>query len=201
MTRFAVLAKILVLTVFAVSLDGRTVSAQSAAAAQVCAEIMADYGIAPEGCDPEADARRAATEPQKTSARATAKADPAGSLAKLEPEMIDSNIFFAAGGAKLDATAIERLDLLAAVLAPDVVGRACLQLVGHSDSSGPAEPNRAISLKRANAVANYLRPLLDDPSRIEAVVAVGEDEPLPGIAADDPINRRVTILARDCPEP
>ena len=29
--------------------------AQSAAAAQVCADILAQYGIAPEGCDPQDD--------------------------------------------------------------------------------------------------------------------------------------------------
>lgn len=200
MTRIAQTFLFAALTGFFLALGSHSVYAQSAAAAQVCAEIMAEYGIAPEGCDPEADAKRAAVEqPKQTAPRQTAASN--NTMSALTPEMRDSTIFFTLGGSNLDAVAQQRLDLLADVLATDIAGMACLQLVGHSDTSGPAEPNRRIALARANAVAGYLRPKMDDPTRIEAVVTVGEDEPLPGVSGDDPVNRRVTIYARDCPAP
>ncbi|MEM6618777.1 MAG: OmpA family protein [Pseudomonadota bacterium] len=173
---------------------GTPAAAQSVAAQQVCADIMAQYGIAPEGCDPEQDARREAV------AAANAPA-PVPAAQEMTADLESSNVFFPAGGDGLDAAARARLDLLRQVLNTDLMRDACLRLVGHSDASGPASANQALALARAQKVAGFLRAGLNDPSRIEAVVSAGESDPLPSYAAENAKNRRVTIWARTCPEP
>lgn len=177
-------------------------AAQPAAVADVCAEIMSQYGIAPDGCDPETDARRESVEVREPATGADGRAVPAYyTNPALEGIELDSNIFFSGGGSALDARARARLDLLAEVLELPRVSGVCLKLVGHSDASGPASANEKISLKRAQVVADYLRQRLARPDRIEEIVAAGESDPLPRIDAEDPWNRRVTIWARPCPKP
>ncbi|MGE5154947.1 MAG: OmpA family protein, partial [Bdellovibrio bacteriovorus] len=62
---------------------------------------------------------------------------------------------FASDSARMPERAGEVLDPLAAVLAryPEVR----ITLVGHTDSRGPADYNRRLSLSRARAVADYLQ--------------------------------------------
>lgn len=183
-------------------------SAQSAAAAQVCADIMAQYGIAPEGCDPDQDARSAVNEAGRgeTGRGETGRAPASGGAGaqqrpEIDPMQLDSNIFFPGGGDTLDPAARARLDLLAQVMATRVMRSACLRLVGHSDVSGPAALNEEIARKRALAVAAYLRPALPQPRQLEEILSEGERAPLAGIAPEDARNRRVTIYARVCPDP
>lgn len=111
----------------------------------------------------------------------------------------ESHIFFSKGGANLDGFALAQLQMLVPVLETSVMLQSCLHLVGHSDTSGGVSVNQDISLKRAQAVAQYLRRSLKNPSRIEAVSAVGETQPLAGLETTSPANRRVAILAHRCP--
>ena len=186
----------IVLGVCLAGLSSNAQASPSGAAAQVCADIVAQYGIAPEGCDPEQDARTAAVEtPQAGDVMPEQKA---GSIPGV---VLDSNIFFTNGGDKLDANAQERLSLLAKILSTELMADACLRLVGHSDTSGPSTLNHKLALRRAESVANYLRPAINHPDRIEEVASEGEDSPLAGIDGEDSRNRRVTIYARPCPQP
>jgi outer membrane protein OmpA-like peptidoglycan-associated protein len=68
---------------------------------------------------------------------------------------------------------------------------------GHADSTGSAAYNQRLSLRRANAVANYLEDLGVSGSRIDAV-GRGEAEPRAtnNTAAGRQLNRRVEINVR-----
>jgi outer membrane protein OmpA-like peptidoglycan-associated protein len=71
-----------------------------------------------------------------------------------------------------------------------------VKLVGHTDSVGAEEYNRSLSLKRAEAVKNYLAVHFGiNPDRIE-IDGMGEDQP---IASNDSAkgraqNRRVEVI-------
>ena len=118
----------------------------------------------------------------------------------LPADLVESHVFFPAGGTELDATAAEQVARLARVLETSLMADACLKLVGHADTSGPADVNEAVAFDRAAAVAEALGAALAMPERIEVVASAGETEPLPQIPATDPRQRRVAILARHCPE-
>ncbi|MDB4558973.1 OmpA family protein, partial [Amylibacter sp.] len=118
-----------------------------------------------------------------------------------QQELNENNIFFRNGGDKLDAQAIQKLDTLGQILNTDILNSACLRLVGHSDASGPANLNAEMGLKRANVVAQYLRPKLADDLRIQEVMSDGETNTIQGIEPENALNRRVTIYARKCPIP
>lgn len=177
--------------------DNNASVAQSSAAMQVCADILAQYGIAPEGCDPHEDTKVEKKPEQKDSVVAKS-----ASLSRQERlRLSENNVFFRVGGNTLDTKAIQKLNVLGQVLNTRILGDTCIRLVGHSDSSGPADVNMKMGLKRANTVAEYLRPRLNDPKRIRDVQSAGEENLINSIKPDSPLHRRVTILARRCPLP
>lgn len=187
-------AVLVVMSVFLMA-SSRTAVAQSTAAAQVCADILAQYGIAPEGCDPQDDVYQKPKEEQQT----TAPTSP--TLTASQQELNENNIFFRQGGDKLDTQATQKLDTLGQILNTAVLNTACLRLVGHSDASGAANLNTQMGQKRANVVAQYLGSRLNDARRIQEVKSDGEDSLIPGIAPENALHRRVTIYARKCPSP
>lgn len=178
-------------------LPPQPVTARGDAAMQVCADILAQYGIAPEGCDPEVDSRREAAEEPVQPPSTTPSRLP------LQDQQVlnENNVFFQKGGDSLDAEALRKLDLLGQVLNTNLLRTACIRLVGHSDASGPATLNREMGYKRAQAVAQYLRPRLTDADRISDILSDGEDSLLPSVQPENAINRRVTIYARRCQQP
>lgn len=189
---------IFIVMVLALGPSGVSAASPSGAAQQVCADIMAQYGIAPEGCDPDQDARVEAVTPDPVAVSAPVTT---ATAVGLSGDMLENHIFFPAGGDGLDPDARAQLDLLTEVLLTNLMSDACLRLTGHSDTSGPADLNHKIALKRAEAVAAYLGPGLGDPGRIEIIQSAGEDEPIPGFDGEDARNRRVQIDARQCPLP
>ena len=171
--------------------------AQSTAAMQVCADILAQYGIAPEGCDPQDDVY---TKPSKKEDTAAVE-QTASALSVSQQELNENNVFFRKGGDRLDDQALQKLDMLGRILNTSVLNTACLRLIGHSDASGPASLNTEMGMKRANVVATYLRERISDASRIQEVASDGEDNLIPGLAPENALHRRVTIYARACPTP
>lgn len=171
--------------------------AQSSAAMQVCADILAQYGIAPEGCDPQDDVYvKPAKKAEQTPVVATSAV-----LSVSQQELNENNIFFRKGGDRLDDQALQKLDALGQILNTSVLNTACLRLVGHSDASGPANLNTEMGTKRANVVAQYLRQRIQDGSRIQEVKSDGEDNLIPGLSPENALHRRVTIYARPCASP
>lgn len=158
-----------------------------------CAQIQATYGVLPSSC----------TQPNAATASGRPPGDFSGSAAVpiTEPtqEMRQSNIFFAARGAELDATALLQLQRLADLLNSPEMQRVCLRLTGHSDATGGNLVNTEMGAKRAAIVRNRLTLLLNNPARIEIVESLGEESHLPGLSIESPWQRRVTLWARDCP--
>jgi outer membrane protein OmpA-like peptidoglycan-associated protein len=154
--------------------------ALSGLSAQECAEIRDIYRITPPQCEGGA----VAVSPGGT---------PAGALR-------ENHVFFPKGGAQLDEDALRQIRALAQILQGRVMGNACLQLIGHSDSSGAAATNRRLALKRAEQVRDMLEAQLRSPGRVETVLSLGEEAPLTDFASTSIWQRRVEIRARSCPQ-
>lgn len=69
---------------------------------------------------------------------------------------IDLNITFKIGSASLTAAARRQLDIVIDALNQKELQSQRFQVVGHTDASGGAEQNLALSKRRAAAVRNYL---------------------------------------------
>lgn len=152
---------------------------QASQADEICLALQQKYNTVSPAC---ADAQ-----PQDARLRA------------LPAETLESHIFFMQGGSKLNRAAKAQLEVLAAVLQTPPMDRACLQLVGHSDTVGDEGANLRLAQRRADAVADFLRQNLGGPNRIEAVFSEGEARPLEGQPGAAAVNRRVEIQARTCP--
>ncbi|MEP3299561.1 MAG: OmpA family protein [Pseudoruegeria sp.] len=107
-------------------------------------------------------------------------------------------LFFRSGSAQLTADSETRLAALTEVLKTSIMDGTCLKLVGHSDTTGSAQTNLTVSIKRAEHIqAKLLQSLSADGPPIE-IEGKGEAEPLAGIAGGDARNRRVIIWAKKC---
>lgn len=100
---------------------------------------------------------------------------------------------FASGQAQLTAKAAASVQALGLYL--KAMGAASVQVVGHTDSQGEAEANRALSRRRADAVAAALAKAGLEAGRI-AAQGQGEDVPVAdnATAAGRARNRRVEIV-------
>ncbi|WP_294222163.1 OmpA family protein [uncultured Shimia sp.] len=148
---------------------------------ELCARAVEQYGVEPTQCGlPSAGS-------------------PSSSPTALSNEVLESHIFFPQGGTSLNDDAQVQLAVLLSVLNTSVMQSACLRLIGHSDSSGGEDANKALALKRAETVAAALRDGLKDPSRIRTVGSAGEARPLSGLESTSVHNRRVEIQAKTCP--
>ncbi|WP_412564458.1 OmpA family protein [Thalassobius sp. MITS945101] len=169
----------------------------------LCLQLMDRYGIVGDGClvaqVQQTQLSPVAQNPEVSHERR----DVAGQAQRqtsmmAEAALRESHVFFPAGGLDLDPVAQAQIALLGDILNIPVMARACLHLVGHSDSSGSTTQNLRLSKQRAEVVADHLRPLLDDGRRIRSLEGKGEEEPLAGVDSRDPRNRRVAIWARSC---
>ncbi len=104
------------------------------------------------------------------------------------------NVFFATGSAKLLAKSNKPLNEVAKLLTADPSLK--LAIDGHTDNSGKADKNLALSQSRANAVLAYLKSKGVDESRMVAT-GYGQDNPVADnkTAAGKAKNRRVEIKA------
>jgi outer membrane protein OmpA-like peptidoglycan-associated protein len=107
-------------------------------------------------------------------------------------EVIDLNIPFELNSAQLQPQAVEQLAQLDAAMKSSSLGQSRFQIAGHTDSSGDPDYNRRLSMRRAEAVKQYLVGHGVAAERLEAA-GFGRDRPL---LPDDPANsanRRVEI--------
>lgn len=117
------------------------------------------------------------------------RAEPSGYVGTSLPA-----VQFEYDSARLTNVAERQLRELGAALRMQPLDRARFALQGHTDSRGGAAYNRDLSLRRANSVTQYLTRESGISLDRLVTVGVGEDIPLPGIAPDDPANRRVEVI-------
>lgn len=109
---------------------------------------------------------------------------------------LDTDVLFRLDSAELTAAAGR--SLAAAVGELRAAGAGPLTVTGHTDSTGSAAHNKALSQRRAEAVAGALRRSLPDREWPKTVAAEGESRPaVPNdSAAHRALNRRVAITYR-----
>ncbi|MET8150962.1 OmpA family protein [Actinoplanes sp. NPDC005259] len=111
---------------------------------------------------------------------------------------LDTDVLFRLDSAELTGGAAKTIAAAAADVA--AAGPGPLTVTGHTDSTGSAAHNQALSQRRARVVADALRVrLADGGDRAMSVAARGESEPAApnDSAANRALNRRVTITFRE----
>lgn len=99
---------------------------------------------------------------------------------------------FDTGSATFDASGRRQAAaLLAALKGPKLIGRRIV-VSGHTDNVGDRATNLELSLRRAQALVDYLTQNGIDRTTLEAK-GYGFDQPLPGLSPRAPANRRVEI--------
>lgn len=103
-----------------------------------------------------------------------------------------TQVFFQPGSAELDPRAIQELGRWAAAAGDQPAGR--ILVSGFTDTTGSTDANRALSQRRARAVAGALVDLGVDPDRID-VEGLGEDDVAVATAdgVAEPLNRRAAV--------
>ncbi|MEL6411379.1 MAG: OmpA family protein [Pseudomonadota bacterium] len=175
--------------------------------ASECFEVEQKYGIISDLCEQLIEPKDVPETQKKPTVEAADVNGPAvkGPLppADLKSRRVtqkqkEDNVFFPSGGTDLDSEAVRQVERVGAVLNTSIFEGTCIQLIGHSDSSGNEDTNLEIAMKRAQGVARRLS-ILISPQRIENVLSMGETKPLTNIVPSNRFQRRVEIRVRRCP--
>jgi outer membrane protein OmpA-like peptidoglycan-associated protein len=103
------------------------------------------------------------------------------------------DVKFALGSADLTDAARQTVGQLAKAIKSDQLTPYRFQLSGHTDSTGKADANMALSQRRAEAVKAYLVSNFGiSADRLEAV-GRGQEEPLDPAHPESGVNRRVQV--------
>lgn len=113
----------------------------------------------------------------------------------IEIRSVDLRVEFRINSAELTGSATAQLLELGAALTSEALQGAALGVYGHTDTSGRAEYNQALSERRAQAVAGFLREHFDiAAARFREVRGHGEERLREDLAPDAPAQRRVEIV-------
>ena len=113
----------------------------------------------------------------------------------LEIRSLDLRVEFRINSARLTEGAAVQLRELGAALISEALGGAAIGVYGHTDTSGPAEYNQALSERRAQAVAEFLRGhFAITGERFREVRGYGEERLREDLPPDAPSQRRVEIV-------
>jgi OmpA-OmpF porin, OOP family len=144
-----------------------------------------------------ASAARPAVTPQTTApARPAAPAAPPATTAPPDVPSVSVTVTFGSGSAVLTPAAMEQLNPLGRALVSSDLAPFRFRIEGHTDTVGPAEENRLLSERRANAVRDYLVERFGiAPARL-VTEGLGESRLLVPTPDETPQqrNRRVQIL-------
>ena len=114
----------------------------------------------------------------------------------LEIRSLDLRVEFRIDSARLTEGAAAQLRELGAALTSEALGGAAIGVYGHTDTSGPAQYNQALSERRAQAVAEFLREhFAIEGERFREVRGYGEERLREDLAPDAPSQRRVEIVS------
>lgn len=112
-----------------------------------------------------------------------------------EERRVAFQIQFDLGSARIRPESREVLDRVARIIASNAAAGRRFHIVGHTDSSGTPAGNMILSRKRAEAVRDYFVTVHHiDAARLSAQ-GHGQTAPLDPTKPDDPLNRRVEIIA------
>ena len=112
--------------------------------------------------------------------------------AEEKKEVVDLNIPFELNSATLQPQAVTQLEQLDTALKSAALGRSRFMIAGHTDGRGNAEYNRQLSIRRAEAVKQYLVAHGVAAGRLEAT-GFGMDKLLMPGDPQNGANRRVEI--------
>ena len=113
----------------------------------------------------------------------------------LERRSVDLRIEFRKNSAEIGEGALAQLRELGAALVSEALRDVPVGIYGHTDTGGPADYNRELSERRAQAVAAYLREhfaLAEE--RFREVRGYGEERPRSDLPPTAPAQRRVEIV-------
>jgi outer membrane protein OmpA-like peptidoglycan-associated protein len=104
---------------------------------------------------------------------------------------VDFAIQFQVGSAKVSPASEATLGSIAKILAlaPD----RCVLVEGHTDATGNADKNMALSKERAGSVVNHIAEKSGIDRKRLVPVGKGSTSPVSGLAPSDPKNRRVVF--------
>lgn len=113
----------------------------------------------------------------------------------LERRSVDLRIEFRKNSAEIGEGALAQLRELGAALASEALRDLPVGVYGHTDTGGPADFNRELSERRAQAVATYLREHFAlAEARFREVRGYGEERPRSDLPPTAPAQRRVEIV-------
>ncbi len=113
----------------------------------------------------------------------------------IESRSVDLRIEFHRNSAEITERAEVQLRELGTALTSDALREADLALYGHTDSSGPADYNQALSERRAKAVAAFLEThFAIGEERLREVRGYGESQPREDLEPGAAAQRRVEIV-------
>lgn len=143
-----------------------------------------------------ASAARPAVAPQTPAAARPAAPPSPATTAPADVPSVSVTVVFASGSAVLTPAAMEQLNPLGRALVSSDLAPFRFRIEGHTDTVGPAEENRLLSERRANAVRDYLVERFGiAPARL-VTEGLGESRLLVPTPDETPQqrNRRVQIL-------
>jgi outer membrane protein OmpA-like peptidoglycan-associated protein len=176
-------------------------SALAIAALSVCGSLQAQDAQSVPSVDSIIESLKAdapAAGPGQTRAlrpgAASMSTAPAPAPAKAKPASINMQINFEYNSAEIAGSSAKTMATLAKALSsPQLEGRK-FTVIGHTDASGSAAYNKALSDRRAAAVRSYLTENGVDGARLKAM-GKGESQLLNGDDPNAAENRRVEIQA------
>ena len=132
----------------------------------------------------------AASQPEAAKAPAAAL-DCANLPPDVKTNAVDFAIQFQVGSAKVTPASEATLSSIAKILAlaPDK----CVVVEGHTDATGNADKNMALSRERAGSVVNYISEKAGIERKRLVPMGKGSSIPAAGLAPTDPKNRRVVF--------
>lgn len=110
------------------------------------------------------------------------------------PRNLDLVVNFDLGSARIQRSSEQLLDNLAKAMQSERLAGQSFVLEGHTDSSGNAQLNQELSVRRASSVARFLAARGAPASRLKAL-GKGSSEPLNPANPEAAENRRVRVIA------
>ena len=121
----------------------------------------------------------------------TGNLDCASLPADVKTSAVDFAIQFQAGSAKISPASEGTLGAIAKILA--LAPNRCVLVEGHTDASGSADKNMALSKDRAASVVNYISEKSGIERKRLVPLGKGSSTPASGLDPYDPKNRRVVF--------